>query len=84
MTTPRSDAAPDLPDRCDAFRPRDVCVEPAKVEAVVEAAKELIGFRIEHCAWCATGHGPDRKCDCGRDEATRAFDAALSALEGGK
>jgi len=28
MTTPRSDAAPDLPDREAAFRPRDVCVTP--------------------------------------------------------
>lgn len=53
----------------------------AKLEAIVEAADVLITRYEEGCkTHCATGHGPDRACNCGWSDARNVYDAARKAV----
>ena len=54
----------------------------ALLEACVEAADAVLEFYVDHRAWCVTGHGPGRQCDCLLDETRRTYDAARAALRG--
>jgi len=70
--------SPDLPDRCHAFRPRDVCVDPAKVEFDYSGLLAETLEMYDRDVAAGVGYSGDE------DALFDTIRAALSALDGGK